>query len=154
MHGLCYVVYMYIYTLNSKLKSLGPVDGFTFCKPFCMQYFLRSFVKPYHYYNSIIIIIDMTLASFNVLITIGRILGSFTLGIIYSSFKWGRSTRKAIAHEAATNISSSKPFALVSSNALRTEGNTTALLIRLGKSDRPLAAILVPAFSTSGGGVF
>ena len=96
----------------------------------------------------------MTLASFNVLITIGRILGSFTLGIIYSSFKWGRSTRKAIAHEAATNISSSKPFALVSSNALRTEGNTTALLIWLGKSDRPLAAILVPAFSTSGGEYF
>ena len=94
----------------------------------------------------------MTLASFNVLITIGRILGSFTLGIIYSSFKCGRSTRKAIAHEAATNISSSKPFALVSSNALRTEGNTTTLLIWLGKSDRPLAAILVSAFSTSGGG--
>lgn len=74
----------------------------------------------------------LLIASFNVLITIGRILGSFTLGIIYSSFKWGRSTREAIAHEAATNISSSKPFALVSSNALRTEGNTTALLIWAG----------------------
>ena len=58
-------------------------------------------------------------------------------GIIYLRnyiflIQMGCSTRKAIAHEAATNISSSKPFALVSSNALRTEGNTTALLIWAG----------------------
>ena len=61
MHGLCYVVYMYIYTLNSKLKSLGPIDGFTFCKPFCMQYFLRSFVKPYHYQTNMILIASFKL---------------------------------------------------------------------------------------------
>ena len=71
--------------------------------------------------------------------------------MIYSSFNSSSVTIEAIALAAATFIGSVIPVALASSAPLKIPGNTSTLLIWLGKSERPVATILAPPALASSG---